>query len=355
MSRCPWLIAYSISHPPRVIGDGSTVNLIWRKGVIPLFQKPDKPGRSHNVAGPGFSNYPNPFNPATTFRFIVNRPGMVQIAIFSVEGRYIETVYNSYCETGWKEVSWNSSSMSSGVYFARFSTFSGTATKKAKIAIMIIAVLFASIELKGQDTGALIINPKISGFTSVPFGEGGIIRRDTLTTPLPDPTRSGSFPKVENAEWPSGALIKGMVPDPSRGWAVAVTHDEEEFQRALPEYRRLLAEGKWRETKEVLHISRSIQVSTKVEQFRDQEKLGELPEKVGTFFFTFGTPEFKKYGGYLTFLTFTPDPDNPVVGIGNDIGETIHGVLQVEATEGDHGFKYGFAMKIIKAEITEAE
>ena len=86
-----------------------------------------------DVAGPGFSNYPNPFNPATTFRFIVNKPGMVQIAIFSVEGRYIETVYNNYCETGWKEVSWNSSSMSSGVYFARISTFSGTATKKVVI------------------------------------------------------------------------------------------------------------------------------------------------------------------------------------------------------------------------------
>lgn len=228
--------------------------------------------------------------------------------------------------------------------------------KEAIIAVMMIAGLFASIELKGQDTGALIINPRISGFSYAPFKGGGIVRRDTCETPPPETTHWDSMIEgVEIPDLPSGALIKGMVPDPSRAWAVAVTHDEEEFRRALPEYRRLLAGGKWREAKEVLHISRSINVSTKVEQFRDREKLGELPEKVGTFFFSLHTLEFKKYGGCLTFLTFTPDPDNPVVGIGNDIGETIHGVLQVETTEGDHGFKYGYAMKIIKAEIIESE
>ena len=86
-----------------------------------------------DIAGLGFSNYPNPFNPVTTFRFIVNQPGMVKITLYSVEGRYIETLYNDYCEKGWKEVSWNSSSMSSGVYLARISTLSGTASKKLVI------------------------------------------------------------------------------------------------------------------------------------------------------------------------------------------------------------------------------
>jgi len=86
-----------------------------------------------DVVGLGFSNYPNPFNPVTTFRFIVNQPGMVKITLYSADGGHIETVYNDYCETGWKEVSWNSSSMSSGVYFARISTFSGTAAKKVVI------------------------------------------------------------------------------------------------------------------------------------------------------------------------------------------------------------------------------
>lgn len=44
-----------------------------------------------------------------------------------------------------------------------------------------------------------------------------------------------------------------------------------------------------------------------------------------------------------------------MAGIGKDIGETIHGILQVETTEGDHGFKYAYAMRIILAKVSERE
>jgi len=227
--------------------------------------------------------------------------------------------------------------------------------KRTTIAAVMIAVLFWPLTARAQKTGALIVNPEISGFMSVPFGDGGrIIRADSRTEPPENPNRV-ELPKVENPDFPAGALIQGRVPDPTRGWAVAVTHDREEFERALPEYRRLIAEGRTREAREVLHVSTSMNVSTRVEQFRDREKLGELPEKVGTFFFTFGTHEFKKYGGYLTFLSYTPDRDEPVAGIGKDIGETIHGILQVETTEGRHGFEFGYAMKIILADVTGDE
>lgn len=228
--------------------------------------------------------------------------------------------------------------------------------KAVTVPFMLIAALVASIELEAQEIGALIINPKIGGFADVPLTGGNIVRIDTIENWSPKPTHMESFTEgFEKPYIPSGALVTGMVPDPYRGWAVAVTHDEEEFKRALPEYRRLIAEGKRREAREVLYVSTSINVSTKVEKFRDKEKLGDLPEKVGTFFFSLGTHEFEKYGGYLTFLSYTPDPDYPVVGIGKDIGETIHGVLQVETTEGKHGFKFGYTMKIIMANVTESE
>ncbi len=75
-----------------------------------------------DVSGLHFSNHPNPFNPVTTFNFIVNRSGTVRIALYSVEGRYIETIYDRYCDTGKKEILWNCASIPSGVYFARIST-----------------------------------------------------------------------------------------------------------------------------------------------------------------------------------------------------------------------------------------
>jgi len=228
--------------------------------------------------------------------------------------------------------------------------------KAITVTFMLIAALVVSIELQAQETGALIINPKIGGFAQVPLMGGDIVRIDTIENWSPKPKHMESFTEgIEKPYIPAGALVTGMVPDPSRGWAVAVTHDEEEFRRALPEYRRLIAEGKRKEAREVLHVSTSINVSTKVEKFRDREKIGDLPEEIGTFFFSLGTHEFEKYGGYLTFLSYTPDPDNPVAGIGTDIGETIHGILQVETTEGKHGFKFGYTMKIIMAHLTDGE
>lgn len=53
---------------------------------------------------------------------------------------------------------------------------------------------------------------------------------------------------------PLALLITGMVPDPSRRWVVAVTRDEEEFQRTFPEYRRLMAAGNRLEASQLLHM-----------------------------------------------------------------------------------------------------
>ena len=227
--------------------------------------------------------------------------------------------------------------------------------KKIGIILVLVTLLTGASEAQKPKIGKLIINPKISGFADFPLTGGNIVRGDTIEnwTP-PGPNRIDSLSHIlgEHHE-PSGALVKGMVPDPYCGWAVAVTRNREEFERALPEYRRLVAEGRWKEAKEVLHVSIRINVSTRVEQYRDREKLGELPEKVGSFFFSLGTPEFEKYGGYLTFLSFTRDPEYPMIGIGKDIGKTIHGIVQVEKVEGKGKLEFSFGGKAILAEITE--
>ena len=229
--------------------------------------------------------------------------------------------------------------------------------KKTFIIFILLTLLTGATEAQKPKIGKLIINPEIGGFAQAPLTGGNIVRGDTIEkwTP-PGPNRIDSLSHILGGRnEPSGALVKGKVPDPYCGWAVAVTHNREEFERALPEYRRLIAEDKWREAKEVLHISTQINVSTRVERYRDKEKLGEAPEKVGTFFFSLGTDEFEKYGGYLTFLSFTRDPEYPMIGIGKDIGETIHGIVQVEKVEGKCNLEFSFGGKAILAEITEEE
>ena len=222
---------------------------------------------------------------------------------------------------------------------------------------ILMVILAASMGIQAQNIGQLIINPEIGGFAQFPLTGGTVVRVDTIENWNPPKfTHIESLSEIlEKPYKPAGALVTGMVPDPSCGWAVAVTHDREEFERALPEYRRFIAEGKWREANEVLHVSTSINVSTKVELFQDREKLGELPEKVGSFYFSLGTSEFEKYGGYLTFLSFTRNPDYPMIGIGKDIGETIHGIVQVEKVEGKGNFEFSFGGKAILAEVTTEE
>jgi hypothetical protein len=68
-------------------------------------------------------NYPNPFKDQTTFKFHTTQDGSVDISIYDLTGRKVATVMNQYKPTGTYEVSYNSLSLSTGVYIA---TLSGT-------------------------------------------------------------------------------------------------------------------------------------------------------------------------------------------------------------------------------------
>lgn len=77
-----------------------------------------------------FINYPNPFNPVTTFRFNVRKEGRVRIDIFSVDGRHLDTVLDKRMNPRDKKISWFADELSSGIYFARFECPSGSSARK---------------------------------------------------------------------------------------------------------------------------------------------------------------------------------------------------------------------------------
>ncbi|MBD3423823.1 MAG: T9SS type A sorting domain-containing protein [Candidatus Latescibacteria bacterium] len=77
-----------------------------------------------------FVNYPNPFNPVTTFRFNVIKEGKVNIEIYSVDGKHLDTVLDKRLTVGKKEINWFADGLSSGIYFARFECPSGRSTRK---------------------------------------------------------------------------------------------------------------------------------------------------------------------------------------------------------------------------------
>jgi hypothetical protein len=65
-------------------------------------------------------NYPNPFNPTTTIEFALPQDGMVTLKVYNLLGQEVASLIdNQMMDEGTNEVSFDASSLSSGVYFYR--------------------------------------------------------------------------------------------------------------------------------------------------------------------------------------------------------------------------------------------
>lgn len=77
-----------------------------------------------------FHNYPNPFNPSTTIRFQLPVSNHVTLKVFDNLGKEVATLVNEKKSAGNYEVNFNSSKISSGVYFYRLTAGSFSILKK---------------------------------------------------------------------------------------------------------------------------------------------------------------------------------------------------------------------------------
>jgi hypothetical protein len=75
-------------------------------------------------------NYPNPFNPSTMITYALPKAGNVKLTVFDVLGREVKTLVNEYKTAGTYNVTFDGSSVSSGLYFYRINAGSFTDTKK---------------------------------------------------------------------------------------------------------------------------------------------------------------------------------------------------------------------------------
>ena len=60
--------------------------------------------------------YPNPFNPVTSFEYTLEKDGMVQVAVYDLNGRMVAELVNGYRSAGTYPVVWDAQELSSGVY-----------------------------------------------------------------------------------------------------------------------------------------------------------------------------------------------------------------------------------------------
>jgi flagellar hook assembly protein FlgD len=81
------------------------------------------------------ANYPNPFNPSTKIKFSINKPGIVSVTIFDILGKEIRTLFNGYCQSGSKIISWDGKdfsgkNMGAGMYIYQLETKDVRISKK---------------------------------------------------------------------------------------------------------------------------------------------------------------------------------------------------------------------------------
>ena len=75
-------------------------------------------------------NYPNPFNPSTLIAYSIPQEGFVSLNIYNLLGEKVATLVNSIQEAGRYEVSFDASSLASGIYVYSLKSGSFSSVKK---------------------------------------------------------------------------------------------------------------------------------------------------------------------------------------------------------------------------------
>lgn len=75
-------------------------------------------------------NYPNPFNPTTKINYQLTEAGHTKLIVYDCNGEEVQTLINSNLSAGNYSISFNGSSLPSGVYFYRLTSGGFNATKR---------------------------------------------------------------------------------------------------------------------------------------------------------------------------------------------------------------------------------
>jgi hypothetical protein len=77
-----------------------------------------------------YAPYPNPFNAIVTIRYDIPDDSWVQLIVFDLQGRMVDSITNGIQNAGSYQVNWSADELPSGVYFVRFKTDSYKSVQK---------------------------------------------------------------------------------------------------------------------------------------------------------------------------------------------------------------------------------
>ena len=76
------------------------------------------------------SLYPNPFNPVTNIIYGLPEYSKVQIDVYNLTGKQIESLVNEFQTPGYYSIKWNGNQVPSGLYICRLRHGKNTITRK---------------------------------------------------------------------------------------------------------------------------------------------------------------------------------------------------------------------------------
>lgn len=115
------LLNASVKSGSELIISDSSINKIKINGnyvnAIPLTYSLDQ-------------NYPNPFNPSTIIQYAIPVEGHVSISVFNILGEKVAQLKNEFMNSGYYQIVYDASNLSSGVYLYQLKVGEYVKTKK---------------------------------------------------------------------------------------------------------------------------------------------------------------------------------------------------------------------------------
>jgi hypothetical protein len=117
-----------------IVGSGGTILHTTDGGLTAA----EAGGRTQPKALLLKANYPNPFNPATTFEYELAEAGMVSLRVFDVTGREVALVFEGFQAPGRHLRVWNAGSCASGVYNVRLMVSDRNTARTAEQKVVLV-------------------------------------------------------------------------------------------------------------------------------------------------------------------------------------------------------------------------
>jgi hypothetical protein len=99
-------------------------------GSEPGIQEDSESSAVEDMTKPVLASYPNPFNPVTKISFSISFPGQVSLKVYDMLGRGVRVLVEGFMASGKHEVSFDASTLPSGIYLYKLQAGSETLVQK---------------------------------------------------------------------------------------------------------------------------------------------------------------------------------------------------------------------------------